>query len=106
MLSKEQTYMAPFVSLKNQAETLLRLIYCERKTLFRLKKQAEKIDYKINEQGLQAFLQGSSNKREEKYIAWQQKKGVDEQHYSTVRWGICSLGRSLLLFGKHGAVQD
>ena len=34
--------MAPFASLKKQAETLFRLIYCARKTLFRLKKQAEK----------------------------------------------------------------
>ena len=34
--------MAPFVSLKKQAETLFRLIWCERKILFRLKKQAEK----------------------------------------------------------------
>jgi len=34
--------MAPFASLKKQAETLFRLICCERKTLFRLKKQAEK----------------------------------------------------------------
>ena len=33
---------APFASLKKQAETLFRLICCERKTLFRLKKQAEK----------------------------------------------------------------
>jgi len=32
----------PFASLKKQAETLFRLIYCERKTLFRLKKQAKK----------------------------------------------------------------
>jgi len=32
----------PFASLKKQAETLFRLICCERKTLFRLKKQAEK----------------------------------------------------------------
>ena len=29
---------APFASLKKQAETLFWLIYCERKTLFRLKK--------------------------------------------------------------------
>ena len=34
--------MALFASLKKQAETLFRLICCERKTLFRLKKQAEK----------------------------------------------------------------
>jgi len=45
--------IAPFASLKEQVETLFRLIccerktmfqliYCERKTLFRLKKQAEK----------------------------------------------------------------
>ena len=33
---------APFASLKKQAETLFRLICCERKTLFWLKKQAEK----------------------------------------------------------------
>jgi len=31
-----------FASLKKQTETLFRLIWCERKTLFRLKKQAEK----------------------------------------------------------------
>ena len=37
-------YLGPilFVSLKKQAETLFRLICWERKTLFRLKKQAEK----------------------------------------------------------------
>ena len=34
--------MAPFASLKKQAETLFQLICCERKTLLRLKKQAEK----------------------------------------------------------------
>ena len=34
--------LAPFASLKKQAETLFRLICCKRKTLFRLKKQAEK----------------------------------------------------------------
>ena len=34
--------LAPFASLKKQVETLFRLIYCERKTLLRLKKQAEK----------------------------------------------------------------
>jgi len=34
--------MAMFALLKKQAETLFRLICCERKTLFRLKKQAEK----------------------------------------------------------------
>jgi len=33
---------APFALLKKQTETLFRLICCERKTLFRLKKQAEK----------------------------------------------------------------
>ena len=33
---------APFASLNKQAETLFRLICCERKTLFQLKKQAEK----------------------------------------------------------------
>ena len=33
---------APFASLKKQAEILFRLICWERKTLFRLKKQAEK----------------------------------------------------------------
>jgi len=38
--------MAPFASLKKQAETLFRLIRCERK------KQAEKTDYKKNEQDL------------------------------------------------------
>ena len=37
-------------SLKKQAETLFWLICCERKILFRLKKQAKKMDYKINEQ--------------------------------------------------------
>ena len=40
--------MAPFASLKKQVETLFRLICCERKILFRLKKT----DYKISEQGL------------------------------------------------------
>jgi len=39
--------MAPFASLEKQAETLFRLICCERKTLFRLKKT----DYKTSEQG-------------------------------------------------------
>jgi len=34
--------MALFASLKKQIETLFRLIYCERKILFQLKKQAEK----------------------------------------------------------------
>jgi len=34
--------MAPFDLLKKQAETMFQLICCERKTLFRLKKQAEK----------------------------------------------------------------
>ena len=34
--------VAPFASLKKQAKTLFRLIYCERKTLFWLKRQAEK----------------------------------------------------------------
>jgi len=34
--------MATFASLKKQAETLFRLICCERKTLICLKKQAEK----------------------------------------------------------------
>jgi len=34
--------VALFTSLKKQAETLFWLICCERKTLFRLKKQAEK----------------------------------------------------------------
>ena len=43
--------MAPFASLKKQAEILFRLICCERKTLFRLKKQAEKTDYKKSEHG-------------------------------------------------------
>ena len=33
---------APFASLKKQAETLFQLIYCERKLIFQLKKQAEK----------------------------------------------------------------
>ena len=33
---------APFALLKKQDETLFRLICYERKTLFRLKKQAEK----------------------------------------------------------------
>ena len=33
---------APFASLKKQAKTVFWLICCERKTLFRLKKQAEK----------------------------------------------------------------
>jgi hypothetical protein len=31
--------VAPFASLKKQAETLFWLIFCERKTLFRLKRQ-------------------------------------------------------------------
>ena len=35
-------FKAMFASLKKQAETLFRLICYERKTLFRLKKQAEK----------------------------------------------------------------
>ena len=35
-------FMAPFASQKKQAEILFRLICRERKTLFRLKKQAEK----------------------------------------------------------------
>jgi len=34
--------LAPFILLKKQAETLSRLICCERKTLSRLKKQAKK----------------------------------------------------------------
>ena len=34
--------MAPFALLKKQVETLFRLICCEKKTLFWLKKQAEK----------------------------------------------------------------
>jgi len=34
--------MALFASLKKQVETLFWLICCERKILFRLKKQAEK----------------------------------------------------------------
>jgi len=33
---------APFASLKKQTKTLFRLTCCERKTLFQLKKQAEK----------------------------------------------------------------
>ena len=33
---------APFASLKKQVKILFRLICCERKTLFRLKKQAKK----------------------------------------------------------------
>jgi len=36
--------MASFASLKKHAETLFQLIYCERKTLFQLKKQAEKYE--------------------------------------------------------------
>jgi len=36
------TIKATFASLKKQAETLFRLICCERKALFRLKKQAKK----------------------------------------------------------------
>ena len=40
---------APFVSLKKQTETLFRLIYWERKTLFQLKNKLKKTDY--NEQG-------------------------------------------------------
>jgi len=39
---------APFASLKKQTETLFRLICCERKILFRLKK---KTDYNRSEQG-------------------------------------------------------
>jgi len=34
--------LTPSASLKKQAETPFQLICCERKTLFRLKKQAEK----------------------------------------------------------------
>jgi len=42
--------MAPFVSLKKQDETLFRLICCERKILFRLKKNKLKnTDYKRSE---------------------------------------------------------
>ena len=46
--------MAPFASLKKQAETLFPLICHERKTLFRLKKQAEKY-------GLQEANRANSN---------------------------------------------
>jgi hypothetical protein len=41
-LHKKKDALAPFASLKKQAQTLFRLICCERKTLFQLKKQAEK----------------------------------------------------------------
>jgi len=41
--------MAPFALLKKQAETMFRLICCERKTLFRLKKQAQKVRIIIEE---------------------------------------------------------
>jgi hypothetical protein len=34
--------MAPFACAEKQAETLFRLIFCERKIMFQLKKQAEK----------------------------------------------------------------
>jgi hypothetical protein len=34
--------LAPFACAEKQAETLFWLIFCERKTLFPLKKQAEK----------------------------------------------------------------
>ena len=46
--AKILTYVTPFASLKKQAETLLRLICCEIKILFRLKKT----DYKRSEQNL------------------------------------------------------
>ena len=44
--------LPPFASLKKQAETLFRLICCERKTLFRLKKKLKKTDYKRSEQSM------------------------------------------------------
>jgi len=40
--SKRGHLTAPFASLKKQAGTLFRLICCERKIMFWLKKQAEK----------------------------------------------------------------
>ena len=40
------------VRFAEQAETLFRLICCERKTLFRLKKQHKSMDYKRNEHSL------------------------------------------------------
>ena len=40
---------APFASLKKQVVTLIRLIYCERKTLFRLKNKLKSTYYKRNE---------------------------------------------------------
>jgi len=42
MLKNKIFTEASFASLKKQAKTLFRLIWCERKTLFLLKKQAEK----------------------------------------------------------------
>jgi len=42
MVHHQMFNTAPFASLKKQAETLFWLICCERKILFRLKKQAEK----------------------------------------------------------------
>ena len=44
--------VASFASLKKQAETLFRLICCERKTLFWLKNKLKKTDYKRSEHGL------------------------------------------------------
>ena len=41
-MSFRDAILAPFASLEKQAETLFRLICCEGKILFRLKKQAEK----------------------------------------------------------------
>jgi hypothetical protein len=43
--------MAPFGWADKPAEKQCWLICCERKTLFRLKKQAENTDYKPGEQG-------------------------------------------------------
>jgi len=51
-LYNANTSQALFVSLKKQAETLFRLICCERKTLFRLKNKLKSTDYKTSEQGL------------------------------------------------------
>jgi len=59
--------LAPFASLKKQAETLFRLICCERKTLFRLKNKLKNTDYKTNEHGhiilyILSFFAGTNEK--------------------------------------------
>ena len=46
--------VAPFASLKKQAETLFWLICCKRKTMSQLKNKLKKLDYKINKHDLRA----------------------------------------------------